>query len=167
MKIRVHGTPIPQGSTKAFALKKDGAYSGRVAVTSDNPQTRPWRNAIVAEWRAAALEARPAALPGTSCALAGPVAVTVTFWMPRPKHHYGAGRNAAVVRPSAPPRPIGKPDLDKLCRAVLDALSDAGAWQDDSQVCDLWATKEYATADELPGAEIQVDPINGTWSDGK
>jgi Holliday junction resolvase RusA-like endonuclease len=48
--------------------------------------------------------------------------------------------------------PTVKPDLDKLVRAVLDGITDARAWNDDSQVIAVWATKSYG----VPGVEIRV-----------
>lgn len=148
MEIRVHGDPVPQGSTRAFAVRRGGQPTGRVTVVHDNAKTKPWRAAIVAAW----LDTYPGAgYP------AGPVSVSVTFFLRRPGGHYGTGRNAAQVRPGAPVAPEVKPDLDKLCRAVLDALSAAGAWRDDAQVCDLAAGKMYAPPGILPGAVITVE----------
>jgi Holliday junction resolvase RusA-like endonuclease len=43
------------------------------------------------------------------------------------------------------------PDLDKLVRAVLDALT-AVAYRDDGQVTRITATKEYGT----PGLSVSV-----------
>jgi crossover junction endodeoxyribonuclease RusA len=86
----------------------------------------------------------------------GPVAVHVKFVMPRPKHHYRTGRNAHLLRDSAPEYPTGKPDLDKLCRALLDSLTAAGVVKDDAQVVWLDAIKVYATF-ETPCARVRVE----------
>ena len=40
----VLGTPVPQGSTRAFVR------AGRAVTTSDNVKTKPWRQDIA--WRA-------------------------------------------------------------------------------------------------------------------
>lgn len=148
MDIRVYGDPIPQGSTRAFAVRKAGQPTGRVAVTHDNAKTKPWRQAIAVAW----LDQYP------GCGFdSGPVSVSITFLMRRPRGHYGTGRNAAQVRAGAPACPEVKPDLDKLARAVLDALGDAGAWRDDAQVCDLSAGKIYAPEGIQPGAIITAE----------
>ena len=74
-----------------------------------------------------------------------PVSVRITFFMPRPK----------TVERHMPTVP---PDIDKLCRAVLDALTDVGVWVDDSQVVDLGATKIYASGIHI-GAHITVEGL--------
>ena len=45
--------------------------------------------------------------------------------------------------------------LDKLLRAVLDGVTDAGAWRDDSQVAQLSAVKRWADA-ETPGGGVHL-----------
>ncbi len=86
--------------------------------------------------------------------LEGPVMGVIVFKFARPKGHYGTGKNANQLKPSAPIRPEGPPDLDKLLRSTNDALTDARVWRDDAQLCSLTTDKEYAEADEPAGAEI-------------
>lgn len=71
--------------------------------------------------------------------LGSAVEITMVFIMPRPK---------TVKRDL----PTVAPDLDKLVRAVLDALTGI-AYQDDSQVTDIRAYKIYGTS---PGVEIRL-----------
>jgi Holliday junction resolvase RusA-like endonuclease len=71
--------------------------------------------------------------------------VTVTFYVARP----------ATVKIADRPYPIKPPDVDKLARGVLDALSDAGVWGDDAQCVDLITKKRYADFCE-PGAVVEV-----------
>ena len=66
----------------------------------------------------------------------GPVLVTVLFRFARPKSHAKAGR--------ADDNHKQKPDLDNLCKAVLDALNGI-CWADDSQVCQIRAGKAWRT----------------------
>ena len=73
----------------------------------------------------------------------GAVDVAITFWLPRPKGHFGSGRNADKLRPSASLFPAVTPDLDKLVRSVLDALTGV-CFEDDRQVVGLLVTKRYA-----------------------
>jgi Holliday junction resolvase RusA-like endonuclease len=49
--------------------------------------------------------------------------------------------------------PIGMPDIDKVCRSVLDSLTMAGVWVDDSQCVDLVASKRWGSE---AGAKITV-----------
>jgi Holliday junction resolvase RusA-like endonuclease len=136
--FNVPGIPQPQGSTRSFAR------GGKIVTTSDNLALRPWRDAVCWHARQAQAGAEP---------FAGPVCVSAIFWLPRPAGHFGSGRNAGRLRPSAPPRPDVKPDLDKLMRGVLDALSEAGVWRDDAQVVDFGeVSKRYGR----PGATIHV-----------
>ena len=66
----------------------------------------------------------------------GPVLVTVLFRFARPKSHSKAARIDHNHRQ--------KPDLDNLCKAVLDALNGI-CWADDSQVCQIRASKAWRT----------------------
>lgn len=149
IKLKVIGKPEPQGSVSAFAVRKAGRPTGRVVVTGDNPKIKSWRQAIIDEVRAQGEAGRE---------LAGPLAVSLTFVLDRPAGHYGKGRNARALLPSAPLRPDKRPDIDKLARSVLDALTDARVWRDDAQVVSLWAVKSYALPGEPAGCIIEVDP---------
>lgn len=90
--------------------------------------------------------------------LDGPVSVTVDFYLPRPKAHYSTGRNAGALKPSAPAEHLTMPDLDKLTRAVGDALTRL-AWRDDSQIVAWHAYKHYASADHPVGAQITIQEV--------
>jgi crossover junction endodeoxyribonuclease RusA len=138
--IYVSGTPAPQGS-KVF-YPKGGMRESSKAVG-------PWREAVRTETQGAMIKADT--LPFTE-----PVKVQLNFIMPRPKGHYRTGRNAHLLRDGAPPWPAGKPDADKLARAVLDGLTDGGAWKDDSQVIVLSVYKTYASGTYRPGCIIVV-----------
>jgi Holliday junction resolvase RusA-like endonuclease len=69
--------------------------------------------------------------------LAGPVAVRVVATFPRPKAHYGTGRNAGVLKDWAPIWHAQAPDNDKCLRLVGDSLTIAGVIVDDGQVA-IW-----------------------------
>jgi Holliday junction resolvase RusA-like endonuclease len=74
-----------------------------------------------------------------------PVAVMIGFKLARPKNHYGSRKGVPYLKDSAPKLHTQKPDLDNLAKAVKDAITDAGAWHDDSQVTYLLVTKEWST----------------------
>jgi crossover junction endodeoxyribonuclease RusA len=157
VKIRVTGEPQPQGSKSAFALrKKGGGYTGRAVVVEDNPRVKSWRQAVLEEFRAN--------YPNGLYVVDGyaehaPARVTITFILARPKSHYGSGRHGARLLPSAPKWPAKRPDVDKLARSTLDALTDCGAWADDAQVVDLHVLKVWADLGEQPGAIIEVTNV--------
>jgi crossover junction endodeoxyribonuclease RusA len=75
-----------------------------------------------------------------------PVYVRLEFVLPRP---------VSTPKRRTPPA-VKRPDVDKLARAVLDALTSAGALADDSQVVDLHPIKRLAELDETPGCRITV-----------
>src|SRR5215469_6633367 len=132
--ISVAGVPAPQGSKR---------HVGNGRMVEASKAAGPWREAVRAETQRIA----------GGCPAECPVRVVIVFRLPRPQGHYGTGRNAGTVRPSAPAYPAGRPDLDKLARAVLDGLTMGGAWRDDSQVCHLQAQKIYS---ERPGCSITI-----------
>ena len=90
--------------------------------------------------------------------LEGPVGVSLLFMLRRPKNHYGSGRNFNTLKESAPKYPTG-PDLDKLCRAVLDSCTDAQVWKDDSQAVTLHADKRFATREEGTGVRLFIERL--------
>jgi crossover junction endodeoxyribonuclease RusA len=126
------GVPQPQGSMKGFRR------GNRVIVTSDNERLRPWRTAV----EFAAVDAMPHF--GHSGLFHGPVTITLTFRLPVPQSAPKRKRLSATKRP----------DLDKLVRGVLDALTGV-VWADDAQVVRLVAEKELAY-DDVPGVSVVV-----------
>lgn len=142
--LTVYGTPAPQGSKR---------HVGNGVMIESSARVKPWRQDV----KYAALDA----LGGYDAAriIAGPVAVSLTFYLPRPKGHWRTGANAHLLRDSAPRFPAGRPDVDKLARSTLDGLGEAGVWADDSQVVSLHASKVYAPAENRPGARIEVEAL--------
>ena len=137
----VTGDPVPQGSTKAFAVK------GRAFTTSTNagPLARyrnDIRNAYVTHpARAGTVEPDPDMLP----TFHGGVVLTVEFLFKRPASHYNS-RGLLKDDTYAKPAPFWvekKPDLDKLIRAVGDALTGF-AYADDAEVVAVHAHKKWA-----------------------
>lgn len=140
--IDVYGIPAPQGSKRAVAHNK----TGRIVLMESSKKVKPWRETV--KW--AVRDALGAREPFT-----GPVSVTAVFYLPRPKNHYGTGRNAGTVKESAPRYPATQPDVDKLARSTLDGCGEGGVWRDDAQVTALHVLKRYASR---PGARIIIGP---------
>jgi Holliday junction resolvase RusA-like endonuclease len=86
----------------------------------------------------------------------GPVEITTTFWVQRPKSHYGTGKNSNTLKPSAPKVPISKPDCDNYLKFSLDCLNHCGVWEDDAFITDIRACKRYADAMQGPRTEIVI-----------
>ena len=76
------------------------------------------------------------------------VEVELGFFFARPKAHFGSGRNAGTVLASAPRHMTVMPDVDKLARAALDALTGI-VFKDDSQINRLIAVKGYGEPERL------------------
>lgn len=148
--LTVFGTPAPQGSKRAFAIRKNGVLTGRAAVIeSSHDRVKAWRQAVI-----------DAAESQHACQwLHGPVQLSITFWIRRPKSHYGTGKNAAVLRGTAPNHPAKAPDLSKLVRATEDALTACGVWQDDAQVVSCDAAKAWCGNGQAPGAVITIREV--------
>lgn len=152
--IEVYGSPGPQGSKSGFIIKsKDPAARGRVVMKESSDKVKPWRQDVKA-----AAEIAIEDLAWTL--LDGPLVVRMVFSFCRPVGHYGSGRNAGVVKQSAPARPAVYPDLSKLVRSTEDALTGT-IWRDDSRVVEYErAAKVYAGEDpealSRPGARIVV-----------
>lgn len=123
----VPGHPRPQGS-------KDPLGGFRMKESSKHLPS--WRRAIS---KVARTEASP---------IVGPVEVELLFIMPRPL--------ATPKRRPTPPA-VKRPDVDKLARAVFDALTGY-AWRDDSQVIDVHARKRIAEPGELTGVQVTYRP---------
>lgn len=100
-----------------------------------NKRLKPWRETLV-HHAARAYHGEP---------IDAPVRVTAVFYSPKPRttrfKHY----------------PAGKPDVDKLSRAVLDGLTIARVIRDDARVVELVARKEWA--DTRNGAQITVELV--------
>ena len=131
MTFIVLGRPQPAGSKRAFVVKRKTGAAG-VAVADDNPALKSWQQEI----RSAASKVSPGAL------LDGPLSLDVRFYFARPRSHFGTGRNASMLKPSAPPYPIVRPDTTKLIRAIEDALTGV-VWRDDALVVSQVAAKLY------------------------
>jgi crossover junction endodeoxyribonuclease RusA len=127
------GVPVPKGSLRHVG-------NGRLV---EQTKVKPWMSRI----RKAALEAGQR--QGVS-RIDVPVAVTVTFTFTRPK--------SAQNRLYPHMRSVG--DIDKLCRAVLDALqvskTEEGVMDDDSLVVTLIASKVYG---DEPGVTVEVTEL--------
>lgn len=125
----VPGRAAPQGSKR---------HVGGGIMVESSKAVGPWRT-VVAWFAAQAWQSPP---------LEGAVAVVYEFVMPRP---------SGTPKKSTPPA-VKRPDIEKLARAVSDALSDI-VWRDDSQVVDMRLIKRLAELDEQPGMRVQVRPL--------
>jgi crossover junction endodeoxyribonuclease RusA len=132
------GIPAQQGS-------KTPVGSGR--FVESNPQLKSWRSVVAAS----CVRSHPAVEP-----LTGPVFMTLVFWYPRPQGHYRKRKGEVMLRDDAPTYKQSAPDLDKLVRAVCDALTGI-AFADDKLVANLLAVKRYT--EKTAGVEITISSL--------
>lgn len=148
VRVFVPGHPEAQGSLKAFRVGKG------VRLTQSNSRLMSWRQDVAAKVQEAA-EGRQ---------FTGPVVLSLTFWFQRPRSHFGTGRNAERLKPTAPQQHHAQaPDVDKLARAACDALTVSGVIRDDSQIAELNAIKRWLSPDlnEGPGVAITLADLGG------
>ena len=131
LQFTVAGAPKPKGSMRAFVPR---GWT-RPVLTSASGGLKAWEQAIQA-----------VAQDHVVAYTTDPVRVRLRFALPRPK---SLSRRAAR-RPH-----VKRPDVDKLARAALDALTGV-VWKDDSQVYALSAVKHYARDDQPPHVTISI-----------
>lgn len=140
--VFVPGDPQPKGSKSAIVRH------GRAVVLEGKSSASRKR---YADWRQAIVDRC-----GDLGCHDGPTFVSLGFVFSRPLAHFGTGRNRSVMKPSAPTFHMNKPDVDKLARAVLDALVAGGALTDDKNVVNLQATKRWAHGREPAGVAVAI-----------
>ncbi len=157
IEFTIYGDALPAGSKQSFpVIGRDGnpvrAKTGRIItrVKHANPKTVDWMS-HVSNTAGEVMGERPL--------LDGELQLTLTFYRPRPKGHYGTGRNAGKLKDSAPAMPTTRPDTVKLTRAVEDALTGV-VWGDDSQVTTHVLRKRYGARHELR-VTIERDECEG------
>lgn len=74
------------------------------------------------------------------------VFICETFYLLRPVNKHARGRAYPNV----------KPDIDKLQRALHDALTDSGLIIDDSIITEVYASKEYVETPEETGVYVII-----------
>ena len=136
--LDVLGVPAPKGSGRAMLIAGRARFIASSSGANARRQTS-WARAVAA----AAADAAP---------IAGPVRVSIAFRLPRPTGHR---TKRGELRQSAPLHPAVAPDLDKLARCTLDALTGL-AFDDDSRVIALVVSKQYAVPGR-EGASITVE----------
>lgn len=124
----VPGRPVPQGSLSSFRHKTTGAV-----VTPQKARVREYRDRIA--WAAKAT--------GMACT-DEPVRVRAVFGFARPKSHR---LTSGKLTKRAPTSHASRPDLDKVARSLLDAITGVLVY-DDAQVVALDVRKQWHDHDE-------------------
>jgi len=131
--VFIPGDPAPQGSKR---------HVGGGRMIESSKKVKPWRSDV----RGHLLDDdnQPKAR------FDGAVHVEAEFVMVRP---------GGTPKRSTPPA-VKKADLDKLLRAVFDAITSAGVWRDDKQVVSVVASKRLAEIGQTPGLHLFITVAN-------
>ena len=132
VEFRVLGLPAPQGSKR---------HVGN-GILVESSRALP-------SWRAEVAEAAQRVAPDRP--LDCPLRLTVRFRFPMP-----GSRRVALRRAGIAPKTTA-PDLDKLVRAVGDALADGGLIASDARLCELVASKVEVIG--WTGCELRLDVL--------
>jgi Holliday junction resolvase RusA-like endonuclease len=162
--IRAVGDPAPQGSKSASSVHGQDAqrckscrrlHVVRVSLHESSLAVGPWRQAVAFYAKLEMLGRE---------VLDGPLEASMVFSLARPASHYlpvNSRRAERAVRPSAPLRPSGYPDVSKLARSTEDALTGV-VWKDDARVVEyrprlakVWCGEDPDSL-PVPGAVITV-----------
>lgn len=160
VRFAAAGKPVTQGSLKAVAtgvIKRDSG-----------PELEAWRTAV----HRALLTAVGLGGESANC----PIRVHAVFTVPMdlPRNGGEAAAHTAPVDPdsadAARVAPSTKPDLDKLIRAVGDAITPRKRWRlfkDDSRIVEWCTAKTFPTPEHVhpwalpaPGVVVQVSPLD-------
>jgi Holliday junction resolvase RusA-like endonuclease len=137
IEFHVNGHPVPQGSMTA--VKAGAGY-----VTMRHTQ-----GGALAVWRASIRLACGDTEPTREA-----VSLAMNFRLKRPKAHLGLQGGKVYVKPQyLYDVPASTPDLDKLIRAVMDALTGS-LYLDDRQVAQIVARKVYS---KIEGLDVKAE----------
>lgn len=136
--IKIYGAPAPKGSMSCVGARGKRKH----ILTNSNDATEPWQNRVAAA----------VVMLGIVEPITAPVGLQVTFTVDRPKSVSVASR----PWPSKTARTSdgGGGDLDKLVRAVSDALEQGRVILNDAQIVKTYAEKAYP---DSPGAVDVLD----------
>lgn len=148
--IEVLGSPAPKGSGRAILVGGVAQYV---------PSGSSVNARAIGAWDTAVREAAVRAV-GTVDAppfVGRALRITAIWRLRRPAGHWGRGRNAGQLKPTAPAWPLGKPDGSKLLRCTEDPLTGI-VWDDDSRIVEFFLRKCYARPGE-EGARIVIEAV--------
>lgn len=146
--IVVAATPVPQPRQRHGAVVRQAPDGTARAMSVNYTDSKH----PVRDFKYQVQQKAQAAMQGRDI-LSGPLHLGVSFVLPRPQ---------GLCRKKDPdgriPCDRKKGDIDNFIKAVLDALNHL-TFHDDSQVCSVYATKDFAARDESPHVLIVLQPL--------
>jgi Holliday junction resolvase RusA-like endonuclease len=130
--------PAPQGSKKYVGTRRTASGNNIPLIVESSAALPAWRKAVADAVQQAMTDS------GDLSRFDGPVRVDAVFYMRKP-------RTVTRQYPQTPP------DIDKICRSLLDAVTKGGVWVDDALVVELHAVKTWAVAE--PGVIVTITAI--------
>lgn len=143
IRVFVSGRPVPKARARVVAETDPLLMLAGKKTRAYTPQTTVQWEQDVALSVLAALRRHPKPLFPPKAA----VRVDTAFYLPRSK-----STPTELKYPSD-----GRPDLDNLTKAVLDAIRHR-AYEDDCQIIDLHLKKRFATPEQEMGVMILIGP---------
>lgn len=140
MKIIIPGSPTAKMRHRSFVKT---LKSGKNFVGAYNPQ-RSVEDKFISFLMTQ--------IPQDHDLILEPIYIQIWYGLPRPKSHYGTGRNEGKLKASAPKYPAKKPDIDNYEKFIFDCLNGV-VYRDDSQIISCRHDKRYS---ENPRTEIEV-----------
>ena len=135
IRFTVMGIPAPQGGSRPV-----GTAQGPRLITTGGVGLKTWRADVSAE------AARQAVRHGC---LTLPLSVTAIFRFPMPKSRPAKLRAVGIAPKTT------APDLDKLCRALGDALTVGGLIGDDARIVE-WQAQKVEVWQEWTGVLVML-----------
>lgn len=140
--ITIHVLGDPQGQPRGRAFVGPGGHA------------RIHEDGSAEGWKSAVAEIMIPRLPGEPWL--GAIRIRMDWLFDRPKSHFGTGRNAGFLKPSAPVFKTSKPDTDNAEKAILDCLTRLRLWRDDAQVAWVKKIKWYCPIGVRPGMVLTI-----------
>lgn len=142
IELTVYGEPIAQGRPKFSVNQKK---NGKIFTSARDPRPSKDYKAYVKMMASNVRPHKP---------LDGPIAFELAIYRMIPKSTTKK-RRAAID--SGECRPVVKPDVDNVYKAVSDALTGL-IYQDDKQIVDVHIAKFYS---DNPRVEIKIHELDG------
>lgn len=150
IRFFVPGVPATAGSK---SYKGRSSKTGGAIIVDSDKRSRPWKDSIIAAFLAEQKEHDWVMFSPKT-----PLQVEFEFYMPRPKGHYGTGKNDGELKERYKyARHTVKPDVLKLGRCAEDALTGF-AYHDDANTVSLLLYKRYADPQfgRYPGVQVTI-----------